>query len=83
MEPLIKEGPGTQFLDASRDLYQKARRAYQDKDYARAAELAKGAEAWTHVGEHLQRAGVGLGGPPERLPAKPTEKPPPPPPPEE
>jgi hypothetical protein len=58
------KGPGRDFLDAARDTYDRARRAYGDGDYARAAELAHGAEAWAHVGEHLNRAG-----PVEPLPA--------------
>jgi hypothetical protein len=50
------KGPGQKFLEASRKVYNQARRAFEDEDYARAAELAKAAEAWTHVGEHLARA---------------------------
>ncbi len=46
-------GTGRVFLDASSDVYTQARRAYIDGDYARAAEMARGAEAWTHVPEHV------------------------------
>lgn len=48
--------PGKDFRAASRETYNQARSAFEDEDYARAAELAKAAEAWTHVGEHLARA---------------------------
>lgn len=44
--------PGRAFLDAARRLYDQARRA----DGERALQLARAAEAWTHVGEHLNRA---------------------------
>ena len=50
------KGPGQKFLEASREVYNQARRAFEDENYARATELAKAAEAWTHVGEHLARA---------------------------
>lgn len=50
-------GPGKVFLEAARDLYDRSRRAYTDREYFRAAELARGAEAWTHVAEHLERGG--------------------------
>jgi hypothetical protein len=69
------DGQGRLFLDASRRVYAQARQAYQDRDYVRATELARGAEAWTHVGEHLQRAGEDV--------ARSRIEPPPPPPPEE
>lgn len=49
-------GPSRQFMDASRRVYAIARRAYGDGDYPRVAELARAAEAWTHVGEHILRA---------------------------
>ena len=68
-------GPGRDFLDASRRAYERARQAYLDRDYVRAAELARGAEAWTHVGEHLLRA-EGADARVER-----DRRPPPPPPP--
>jgi hypothetical protein len=48
-------GPGRAFLDAARRLYDQARRADRDDD-ARALEMARAAEAWTHVSEHLNRA---------------------------
>jgi hypothetical protein len=47
---------GREFRDAARKLYSDARAAYEAKDYPKAAELARGAEAWSHVGEHLERA---------------------------
>jgi hypothetical protein len=79
-------GPGRAFLDAARRLYDRARRADRD-DTARAIQLARAAEAWTHVGEHLTQADqrVGLRPPPDRRrerPLPPDERPrrPPPPP---
>jgi hypothetical protein len=48
-------GPGREFLDAARRLYDQARREARD-DTARALQLTRAAEAWTHVGEHLSRA---------------------------
>jgi hypothetical protein len=48
-------GPGRAFLDAARRLYDQARRASRE-DSARALQLARAAEAWTHVGEHINRA---------------------------
>jgi hypothetical protein len=66
------DDPGRPFTDAAGRAYIRARQAYQDGDYARATELAHGAEAWTHVGEHLQRAGADV--------ARDRDEPPPPPP---
>lgn len=48
-------GAGRAFFDAARRLYDQARRAGRD-DSERALQLARAAEAWTHVGEHLNRA---------------------------
>ncbi|HTU22327.1 MAG TPA: hypothetical protein VMG10_30085 [Gemmataceae bacterium] len=48
-------GAGRAFFDAARRLYDQARRAGRD-DTDRALQLARAAEAWTHVGEHLSRA---------------------------
>ena len=48
-------GAGRAFLDAARRLYDQARRANRDES-VRAIQLARAAEAWTHVGEHLNRA---------------------------
>ena len=47
---------GREFRDAARKLYADGRAAYEAKDFSKAAELARGAEAWSHVGEHLERA---------------------------
>jgi hypothetical protein len=81
-------GAGKAFTDASRRVYGLARQAYLDRDYPRAAALARGAEAWTHVSEHLERAGLsaslGAEPPPPGAPGRPGprgEGPPPPPPP--
>jgi hypothetical protein len=54
-ERIAPRGPGRAFLDAARRLYDQARRAGRD-DSTRAIQLARAAEAWTHVGEHLDRA---------------------------
>jgi hypothetical protein len=45
------------YLDAARDLYNAARRDVQDGREERGGELARAAEAMTHVPEHLSRAG--------------------------
>ncbi len=75
---LTADGPGKQFLDASRQVYQLAREAYLAKDYSKAADLARAAEAWTHVGEHLQNGdNADAAAPP--LPGGRTPPPPPPP----
>jgi hypothetical protein len=50
-------GTGKAFLDGARTAYGLARRAYLDGDYRKATEFGCAAEAWTHVGEHLTRAG--------------------------
>jgi len=50
-------GPARDFLDAARSVYGQARAAYEGGEYRRAAELARAAEAWSHVPEHLTRAG--------------------------
>jgi hypothetical protein len=78
-------GAGRAFFDAARRLYDQARRAGRD-DSARAIQLARAAEAWTHVGEHLDRAEdrIGLRREPERrrerpLPPDERRRPPPPP----
>ena len=79
------------FLDGSRRAYGLARQAYLDGDYPKAAELARGAEAWTHVGEHLAVAdepspvppgdrGPADAPPPPKPGAKGDKAPPPPPP---
>jgi hypothetical protein len=72
---LGSRGAGRTFLDAARRLYDRARQAGRD-DTVRAIQLARAAEAWTHVGEHLMRAEqeVGLRRSPERR-----REPPPPP----
>ncbi len=80
------QGAGRAFYDAARRLYDRARRAGKD-DSARALQLARAAEAWTHVGEHLDNADSRVGArrePPRRRepPAPPDDRPrrPPPPP---
>ena len=37
-------------------MYRQARSAYETGDYRKAAELARAADAWLRVGEHLDRA---------------------------
>jgi hypothetical protein len=44
------------FEQAGRQVYDEARDAYSAQKYERAAELARAAEAWAHVGEHVARA---------------------------
>ncbi|HEX4607862.1 MAG TPA: hypothetical protein VH092_06635 [Urbifossiella sp.] len=50
-------GPGADFLAAAKGTYSQARTAYESGEYRRAAELARAAEAWAHVPEHLGEAG--------------------------
>jgi hypothetical protein len=50
-------GPARDVLDAAKSVYGQARTAYESGDYRKAAELARAAEAWSHVPEHLYRAG--------------------------
>jgi|SRR5579872_1758260 len=50
------DSPSRQFVEASRRVYTFGRRAYEDGDYPRAVELARAAEAWTHVREHILRS---------------------------
>jgi hypothetical protein len=64
---LSPRGAGRTFLDAARRLYDQARQAGRD-DTIRATQLARAAEAWTHVGEHLMQADsqIGFRSPAER-----------------
>jgi hypothetical protein len=88
LEDIGAQGPrgvGRTFLDAARRLYDQARQAGRD-DTIRATQLARGAEAWTHVGEHLMQADsqTGFRSPTERrrerpLPPEDRRRPPPPP----
>lgn len=50
-------GPSRDLLDAARSVYEQARTAYEAAEYRKSAELARAAEAWSHVPEHLVRAG--------------------------
>jgi hypothetical protein len=52
---LEPRGAGRAFHDAARRFYDRARQAGRD-DTVRATQLARAAEAWTHVGEHLMQA---------------------------
>ena len=52
------------FLDAARHLYNAARRDVEAGRDERAGELARAAEAMTHVPEHLSNAGAGRPGGP-------------------
>jgi len=45
------------FLDAARQAYEDSRQAYKKRNYTSSLDLAAGAEVWTHIGEHLRRAG--------------------------
>ena len=69
--------PSKFYLDAARDLYNAARRDIQAGRDERGGELARAAEAMTHVPEHLSRAEDGPGGPGSRIelaPAPPEAK---------
>jgi hypothetical protein len=60
-------GPDAKFyLGAARDLYNAARRDAEAGRHERAGELAKAAEALTHVPEHLARATDDRPAPPDR-----------------
>jgi hypothetical protein len=50
-------GPARDVLDAARGVFAQARAAYDGGEYRKAAELARAAEAWSLVPEHLTRAG--------------------------
>lgn len=50
-------GPARDVLDAAKAAYAQARTSYEAGEYRKAAELARAAEAWSHVLEHLNRAG--------------------------
>jgi len=68
-KPEADGGPaGKEFRDAAKKAYTAGREAYEAKEYDKATELARAAEAWSHVGEHLDRAKDGK-----------DDKPPPPP----
>jgi len=54
--PAPAKGAGRDFFDAARNTYRQARSAYEDGDYRKAAELARAADAWLRVIEHLERA---------------------------
>ena len=54
-DALGPRGAGRAFQDAARRFYDQARQAGRE-DTVRALQLARAAEAWTHVGEHLQQA---------------------------
>jgi hypothetical protein len=56
------KGAGRDFFDAARNVYRQARTAYEAGDYRKAAELARAADAWLRVSEHLDR--VEWDGPP-------------------
>jgi hypothetical protein len=78
---LAPRGAGKAFLDAARRLYDQARQAGRD-DTSRSLQLARAAEAWTHVGEHLMRADARTDyrSPPDRRRPPDDRRSPPPPP---
>jgi predicted lipid-binding transport protein (Tim44 family) len=51
-----KTGAGRDFLDAAKTANRQARVAYEGGDYRKAAELARAADAWLRVTDHLDRA---------------------------
>jgi hypothetical protein len=73
-------GPARDILDAAKAVYGQARTAYESGEYRKATELSRAAEAWSHVPEHLNRAGSERGAAPP-LPPEPRLKGAPPPPP--
>jgi hypothetical protein len=62
-DALNSRGVGKTFLDAAHRLYGQARQASRD-DTIRALQLARAAEAWTHVAEHLMQANFRRDAPP-------------------
>jgi hypothetical protein len=60
LEALKKSGSlkerGWSFVDAAYRAYEQAQKAFDEKEYSRAINLAWGAEAWSHVPEHLMQA---------------------------
>jgi hypothetical protein len=75
-------GPARDVLDAAKTVYAQARTAYEAGEYRKAAELARAAEAWSHVPEHLNRAGWEVATTPPVAPLpKPKDRGAPPPPP--
>ncbi|MBV9122160.1 MAG: hypothetical protein JO112_02210, partial [Planctomycetes bacterium] len=52
-------GPGREFRDASRDLYEQARRALQGGDNRKALQLGQGAAAWIQVADDMRDAEQG------------------------
>jgi hypothetical protein len=67
------------YIDAARDLFNAARRDMADDRPERAAELARAAEAMTHVTEHLGHAADDRGPDPKGITPGPRREPPPPP----
>lgn len=75
-------GPARDVLDAAKAAYTQARMAYEAGEYRKATELARATEAWSHVPEHLNRAGWEASSAPPVAPlpkAKGPGAPPPPP----
>lgn len=76
-------GPSRDVIEAAKATYDQARKAYESGDYRKAGYLARAAEAWSRIPEHLVRGGLEAAGP---LPVGPIPKargsgaPPPPPP---
>lgn len=52
----VRDSRGGAFLAQARRVLREARREADEGDTQEAAELARAAEAWTHVPEHLMRA---------------------------
>lgn len=79
----VKEAPeGRFYFDAARDLYNQARKEAEESRWDRAGELARAAEAMTHVPEHLAHLaddGRPDDGPPPRKEARRGRPGPPPP----
>jgi hypothetical protein len=59
--PADVKGPGRAFLDAARKSLDQAKLAQKDGEFFKAVDLARAAEAWSHVEEHLHRANGAAG----------------------
>jgi hypothetical protein len=72
-------GAGRDFFDAAKNVYRQARTAYEGGEYRKAAELARAADAWLRVGDHLARAEWEGPPAPQQAPEPKRGVPPPPP----
>jgi hypothetical protein len=54
------QGPGKQFLDASRHALERAEKCADERHYRRAFHFALAADSWSRVPEHLRRGETGI-----------------------